>query len=526
MNPYALLPLCGFFANAIMGTIVLARNPRSSANRLYALLGIATAYWSIVKFARWMVDDLQAAQFLFAVSAPGWCLLPSVYLHFAIVFTRGPKLTHAPTFVRVAHVVGFLFAAAAFVPGLMVRRMVSEPWGTSHVPGPLFAAFTLYLIGMFVGAFVILGRARSRAQTRHERAQYSLVLVGILFPVVGGVVTNMILPIFGMHVVELGEVLSTGNAAITAYAMVRHGLLDVTLEQAADTIIATMGDALLVVNLRGEVVVANSAASKVLGLPPGQIVNQPVLRFVRAHAIRSAHDFVSDEGREIEGELLPEGEANPVPVMLSTSPIRERDGGVSGTVLVAKDIRELRQAMLDLANANARLERQAIVDELTGVANRRHGNRRLHEEFELARRYARPFAVGLIDLDDFKRVNDGFGHQLGDRVLEQVASQIQSVLRGTDVVARWGGDEFFVILGGSDARRARQIGERIIERITTASVRGLDRPIKASLGLATFDPTSPPPDADTLVAQADQALYAAKKAGKARVAEASAVGIA
>src|SRR4026208_1211091 len=106
MNPYALLPLCGFLANAIMGTIVLARNPRSKANRLYALLGIATAYWCLVKFARLMVDDLQAAQFLFAVSAPGWCLLPSVYLHFAITFTRGPKLARAPTLVSLAHALG------------------------------------------------------------------------------------------------------------------------------------------------------------------------------------------------------------------------------------------------------------------------------------------------------------------------------------------------------------------------------------------------------------------------------------
>jgi diguanylate cyclase (GGDEF)-like protein/PAS domain S-box-containing protein len=523
MNPYALLPLCGFFANVVMAIWVLARNPRSNANRLYALLGAATAYWSIVKFARWLVDDLEAARLLFAVSAPGWCLLPSLYLHFVIAYTRGPKLSRRPSLVNATHVVGALFAASAFIPDFMVRGMVQESWGSSHVPGPGFLAFTAYLLVAFTAGLAILVRAWLRLKTRHERAQYSWVGVGILFPLVGGVLTNMVLPIAGVHVVELGEVLSTANAAIIAYAMVRHGLLDVTLEQAADTIIATMGDALLVVNLRGEVVVVNSAASKLMGLPPDAIVNHSVLRFVRAPALRSVNDMVSEEPREIEGELLPSGEANPVPVILSTSPIRERDGTFSGTVIVAKDIRELRQVMLDLAAANQRLEHQAIIDELTGVFNRRHGNRRLHEEFDLARRYARPFAVGLIDLDDFKDINDGYGHQVGDRVLEKVAAQIQSVLRGTDVVARWGGDEFFVILGGSDARRARQIGERIIERINAAEVKGLDRPVNASLGFATFDPAEPPADADTLVAQADQALYVAKNQGKARVAEARAV---
>jgi diguanylate cyclase (GGDEF)-like protein/PAS domain S-box-containing protein len=401
----------------------------------------------------------------------------------------------------------------------MVRGMVAAPWGSSHVPGPWFTVFTLYLLGMFTAALVMLGRARSEARTRDARAQYTFLLCGVLFPLIGGVVTNMVLPIAGIHVVELGEVLSTANVAVIGYAMVRHRLLDVSLEQAADTIIATMGDALLVVNLRGEVVVANPAAAKLLGTSSATLVSRPALQILRAPALRSPQDLLTLEPRELEGELLPT-EGAPVPVSLSTSPVLERDGTISGVVLVAKDIRELRQAMLDLTAANERLERQAIVDELTGVFNRRHGNRRLHEEFELAMRYARPFAVGVIDLDDFKRINDHLGHQVGDRVLQSVASQIQGVLRGTDVVARWGGDEFLVVLGGSDARRARQIGERIIDRIATARVSGFEAPVRASVGLATFEPSDPPPDAQTLVARADQALYRAKATGKARVAEA------
>jgi diguanylate cyclase (GGDEF)-like protein/PAS domain S-box-containing protein len=527
VNLYALLPLAGFVCNVALAILVLGRHPRAAPNRLYALLATAIAWWSLVKFARLLGDDAAAAALLFAVSAPGWCLLPSMYVHFVVAFTGGDGARRTRRLLWAAHVAGACFVAAAFVPGAMVATMVREPWGYTHVPGPIYRVFGAYLLGLFALGFVLLWRGRRRARTAAVRAQYGYLLAGISVPLVGGVVTNMALPIAGVHVVELGEVLSTVHAAVVAYAMERHGLLSVSLEEAADAILATMGDPLFVVNRHGEVALANPAATELLGLARDAIVGRPAHALVREGGAVAPARALDVEVREAEGELVP-AQGEPIPIVMSSRPIRDGKGDVVGAVLVAKDIRALRRALCDLAAANEQLEHQAITDALTGLFNRREADRRLREALDIGRRYRRPFAVGVLDLDDFKGINDRHGHQAGDRVLQAVGKSLQASLRGSDVVARWGGDEFLVILHESDRQHARAVGERIVAGIAAAEVPALEVPIGASIGLAVFEPgTDEPPrsgpaDPGALVAGADRALYVAKQAGKGRIALAEA----
>ncbi|MEK6607026.1 MAG: diguanylate cyclase [Myxococcota bacterium] len=525
MNPYALLPLSGFLANCALAAAVFARNPRAQANRLYAMLALAIAYWSLLKFAWRLVGDAESAEILYRASAAGWCLLPSVYLHFVVAFTREGEPPRGPSRVRFAHAAGAGFAAAALVPGAMVVEMVREPWGYSHVPGPVYTLFTVYFIATFTGALVLLVRARSHARTKAVRAQCGYLIVGILPPLVGGVATNMLAKLAGIHVVDLAEVLSTFNAGVVGYAMVRHGLLAVTLAQALETIIATMGDALLVVNKTGEVVLSNAAAERMLRLSSADILGRPLSQFVRSRIVKGAIESALPGGLQVEeAEWLPKG-GEPIPVMLSASAVRDREGTLFGVVCVAKDIREIRRAMLDLAAANQALERQAITDELTGVSNRRYANQRLGEECNRGWRYKRIFSIAVLDLDDFKPVNDTFGHQAGDRVLQVVAGVLRTALRTSDVVARWGGDEFFLLLQETDAPTAKMVCERVLAGIEGVVVPGVDLPIRASLGLATFEPAAPPQDADSLVKLADEALYQAKRQGKGRLAEASSLSV-
>ncbi len=517
MNPYALLPLVGFIANFALAAAVFTKSPRDRPNRVYAVLCLCIGWWAVLKFARLLVTEDGAALLLFQVSAFGWCLLPSLYVDFVLSYVHRNEPPRVLSWMPVLHVAGLSLAVAGFLPESMAKSILWEPWGSSHEPGALYDVFALYSFTMFVLGLVVLVRGRSRQRSPTIRRQYSFILFGGLIPVIAGSVTNIWLPVAGIFVVPLGEVLSTFNVAIVGYAMARHGLLGVSLEQAAETIIATMGDVLLVVNAEGDVVVANAAAATLLGRAKTDIVGHNVQELVSSDLLRDGSaGLARSAALESEGELLANGR-DPVPVIISTRQVRDATGNVVGAVLVAKDIRQLRGAILELAAANERLERQSITDELTGVSNRRHTNQRLREEIELAARYHRPFSIGVLDLDDFKQINDQHGHQTGDRVLETVAREIKAVLRDADVVSRWGGDEFFVILGEANEARARDIGERIVARIGRASVAGLDEPVRASLGLATFDPTRPPPTSEELVRKADDALYEAKRSGKARV---------
>ncbi|HYJ78890.1 MAG TPA: sensor domain-containing diguanylate cyclase [Longimicrobiaceae bacterium] len=165
---------------------------------------------------------------------------------------------------------------------------------------------------------------------------------------------------------------------------------------------------------------------------------------------------------------------------------------------------------------NARLFGLATRDPLTGLPHRRVFEERLALELERARRSWRPFAVGMADVDDFKAVNDRFGHVAGDRVLRAVGASLAGLGRGIDVVARWGGEEFAFLLPETDGPGARTFGERLREGVELACAR-FDPPVTLSVGVYVLRPDDAALDADELVRRADRALYQAKRDGKNRV---------
>lgn len=183
--------------------------------------------------------------------------------------------------------------------------------------------------------------------------------------------------------------------------------------------------------------------------------------------------------------------------------------------------RLVEQRTRELAAANVRLEELAIRDELTGVANRRRFDQALAGEWRRCARFGRPVSVIMVDLDDFKRYNDTFGHLEGDRCLRHAAAAMAGVVsRPGDLFARYGGEEFTALLPETSSRAAASVAERMRATVEALAVPrpGLDPPprVTVSIGVATRVPADGD-DADTVVKAADEALYRAKAEGKNRV---------
>ncbi len=192
-----------------------------------------------------------------------------------------------------------------------------------------------------------------------------------------------------------------------------------------------------------------------------------------------------------------------------------------GLDLAARMLAGAEGRLEDLAEACEAARREAHTDALTGLWNRRHFDDRLTEAIIGALRYGDPFSVALFDLDDFKQVNDREGHLVGDRVLQHVGALLRAGTRDLDIVCRWGGEEFAVLLPRTRADDAARVAERIVGRLRTTGVDVGARmlPLTASAGISAF-PTDGI-DGPSVLDAADSALLRAKALGKDRVERAS-----
>jgi diguanylate cyclase (GGDEF)-like protein len=166
--------------------------------------------------------------------------------------------------------------------------------------------------------------------------------------------------------------------------------------------------------------------------------------------------------------------------------------------------------------AEQRMESMAHTDALTGLLNRRSMEQRLREAAQGFQRTGRPFCVVMADVDHFKRINDLYGHEAGDRVLRAVAALLSDRLRAHDAVARWGGEEFLLLLPETDVDAARDVADRLRATAEARLSEGaaIDQNVTLTFGVAAFDR---PMRVDACLKKADEALYAGKASGRNRV---------
>jgi diguanylate cyclase (GGDEF)-like protein len=224
------------------------------------------------------------------------------------------------------------------------------------------------------------------------------------------------------------------------------------------------------------------------------------------------------------GSMLPETEAifetdllaNQHPELILE---QAREALMLRNLVALREINTLRAVAEMSSSRTQELEEETRRDAMTGVYNRAYLDQVLVREFEHSSRHKWPLSVAFADLDDFKGINDKYGHQAGDRILQATARILRGNTRETDMIARYGGEEFVVVLPATDAATAHGVCERIVAAFqNTGHVIGADHArVTISIGCATHAPDSAFANVAEFIKAADQALYTAKMRGRNRI---------
>lgn len=295
---------------------------------------------------------------------------------------------------------------------------------------------------------------------------------------------------------ELGRMANSFNLMT---ANVRQSYGDMLREQEKlATVIQGAGEAVVAANGEGKIVLVNDAACELLGKSEDEIRAGGIVGLVNQQALfQSMLDTLEDHDPvlvEHAGRWL----------LASVSCIRDEAGSIIGSAALLRDVTR-EQTIL------AELRRISTTDALTDVYNRRHLDATLKNEMQRAQEQGLHLSVIMFDADHFKKFNDTYGHDQGDRVLKMVGQVMRNTVREYDVPCRYGGEEFSVILPCTDAEGAHVVAERLRTAVEAMRVDGLQ--VTISLGIATY-PDLAARSPEQLVAAADAALYHSKENGR------------
>ena len=493
---YAVLMLLSGATCAWSGLYVVRRRGAVGRAGLTAVL-VGSALWGLA-YGMELAAQIQGWRELWgALKYAGIVVLVPAWLVFAWQYTgRDGWVTRRA--VAALSVLPAVVLTVLAIPS--TRHLVrSYPSGADSafvevVLGPVFYALLVYsaLLAAVGTGLLILRMVRTSAAYRRQ----SVVLLSAIALVW---IANVLATVGAgpFRVVDPTPLALAVAGLMLIFGVFRFGLLDL-VPIARTTLIQTMPDPVLVLNVDRRVIDHNPAAERVFGM------SEPAVLGARLGQMLGDDLPLPGQDGPTQHEVNLVGESGDKQFEVVTSVLGgHARNGAAGYLVVLRDITKRKAAELRLAHL-------ASHDGVTDLPNRALFHDRLEQALAQARRRVGALAVMFLDLDDFKLINDRFGHEVGDEILAAVAHRLRSVLRGEDTVARFGGDEFIVLLPIVDhASGALAVAEKILEVLSEPlPVRDHELTVSASIGIALY-----PGDGTTeqaLLRQSDAAMYRAK----------------
>jgi diguanylate cyclase (GGDEF)-like protein/PAS domain S-box-containing protein len=485
----------------VVGAMVMQRRPFTPGSIPLIVILFAMFWWDSTYGIFWAGAPAPNPYFWLDLSYVGVVVTPAAFLVFAI------QLSSREHWLKRPFLIGLCIE-----PLLVLILMWTDPWhnlffagkrlqNTAMIleAGPVFWANVIYSYLLLLVTFILLVRKFMTTSGIYRR-QLGVVIAGA-----GVTWLNSFIFITGLSPFPNADNTPfsfTIAAFAFAFALLRYRMFDI-VPVARDVLIEGMSDGVIVLDTNNRIVDMNPESEKILGASHNGTIGKPV-------------DEVFSQWADIVNALL-EVDQTRVEVSVGSDPITHLDVQISplydkkknliGRLVVWRDISHLKQIQTDL-------EILAAQDPLTSVYNRRHFYALAEVEIERSIRYQCLFSIVLVDIDYFKNINDNYGHRAGDEALIRFTEICRQSLRKVDIFARFGGEEFVMLLPETSLHQAQKVAERI-RKIIEGTTLHIDRHhfnITASFGVSAF--TGKQDTLETLLQKSDKALYAAKDKGR------------
>lgn len=535
-----MLSFFAFIVYIYIGIATLRLNKKSLLNRIFLFLCLSMAIWSFAYSFAYMALDLVTFYKWNKVSAIGWCSFSAISLYLVLVITDSKilKFKFARTIILFPAPVFLYLVIFKFGPGIKTPYLVEKFFYTGNF---------IYNFSYLLLCILIIFVWGVKSVNKRQKMQAKIVVIVCIIPFLFNLITQQILPRFGITIPLMGQIYSLIMIFGIYIAITKYRFLDIPISDITDEVLAEMVDLFILLSPKGNIIKVNSQALKLTGYSHNELIYKHITHILNHERIES----IFGKNRT-ERTVLKFPEVNfktkskdTVPISVScTLMIDPQFKDLLGVVIVGQDIRTTKElakeiekhkeTALKLQIANAQIEKmnqeleekntiltktnyilrdKSIRDSLTNLYNHRYIFQVLTSKIEMISANNQQLSLMMLDIDYFKKVNDQYGHQIGDRVLSGISELILNSVRDTDIVGRYGGEEFLVILPDTDIFSAALIAEKIRKSIEDYKIQDKNFKVTISIGLTQYsgDNTA------TIIRRADQLLYKCKQNGRNRV---------
>jgi len=526
ITPYAVICAFGAVTASLVALVAWSRHDIPGGKSLTALM-IAAAIWAAGATLEHATIGIPGQIFWSKLEYFGTVSCPVFFLLFALEYNHMNQWLTRRNLILVFLVPLITLGLAltnewhlliwnSFTPSQAGNNITIFGHGVGFWIGAVGYSYLVMLLGTILlirGAWLLSGT---------YRRQVILVATASLLPwAVNFLYVAGLSPTPGL---ELTPLIIVVAGAIFAFAILQFQLLDL-VPIARHTLIETMDDGMLVLDQQNRIADANPAARKLLGhktdIQIGQYIGDifagwPDLRkqFLNSNPVKRTEISVED-GKDGYIEI-------------TLTPVHDRQKRLTGQFVIIRDITEKRRSHDAVSRANESLRIQlkeieslqnhlrelATRDSLTGLFNRRYLDETLERELARAKRYVYDISLMMIDIDHFKRLNDTRGHKAGDQVLKELGNFLLTSVRQGDIVCRYGGEEFLIIMPGVHISDAHARAEKLCADFSNLSVFYEEHKLHATISIGVSVFPSHGNTSDEIISAADSAMYAAKQAGR------------